>query len=192
MEIFKSFSKLATTLALLISVAYAQGLQITPSQEDGSYVLSFMGEPSEKIVVKLLNESGSILHRAVFNDTQQVIRKYRFEDTEAGTYVFEVRNGENVITQSVNYTPESMDPISSVNLLTDADHTKCQLVVDSDPQRNIMVSIYSADQKLLYEEETNVSDQSHRVYNFERVLEDEVVIVVSDDVSTITKRLALR
>ena len=187
MNIIRFF--LLAGLLLAIAPTQAQQLVVKPQAASGLYTLSYLGQQSGDLTVRILDANGTVLHREYLEDRQHLTRAYRLTQTMPGSYTFEVTGPDGKLQQSVAYPLGGALDVALVG--SAADH-RYQLQLDSPKGADVTVRIYDEDLNLLYEHRGAAAEHATKVYNLSQLPARSVTFSVSSDYEVVERRVNLR
>ena len=151
-------------------------MSIEKSGEDAVYRLVYQSNNQEVVSVSIYNERGHLLLTDRIRNVSGFARPYNFRELPGGEYTIQITDASGTTTKTVQHGGESLrqetagrpsEPKVNVNAL--AESTKYELSVLGDRSEVVTVTIYDAQNNLVFSEQISQPGSFRRVYDLSKV-----------------------
>ncbi len=149
---------------------------------------------SKKTEIRIFSPKGSLILKDVIKNKLELdevfIRPYNFKSMRPGNYIFEIKENGMSFTHLLEYRknpvmPKVNSPVSIIALAND----KYKVVVNNQIESRVEVNIYSARNKLIYNEIIEENGNFSKLYDLSQLGNKGFTIRVKLDNEEFSKRL---
>ncbi|MFW5700474.1 MAG: hypothetical protein ACOCWM_02190 [Cyclobacteriaceae bacterium] len=166
----------------------------TIQQDKNSQIVNLIYQPEGKLVkIRIFDPKGNLIMKDIIKNKkasdQVFIRPYNFKSLRPGNYIFEISENNKMLHHLVEYRkkPAMNTEVSPVAIIA-LDNRKLKLVV-KEAVNPVEVNIFSAQDKLIYNEEIQQNEGFSRVYDLSKAELSHFIFKVKVDNKEYTKRI---
>lgn len=165
-------------------------VQVVEDARAGVFRVLYEAEQAGKVIIRIHDEDGNLLHSEVSRDTKSFAKRYYFENLPAGTYVISVSGPDFDFKEKVSYEIPSESELEAE--LIEILPGKYRLSVSGAGDKPVKVRIYDSEGWEIFADKVQLDQNSERVFDLAKVASDDVVFIVADKAKSVTKTVNLK